>query len=80
MIKKNINTKFYLLFGLIIISFLLRLGICYSMGDTTWDGEGVEWGILTNSLISYKSYSLYHFDDLLAPSVYMPPDIHCYYI
>ena len=73
MIKKNINTKFYLLFGLIIISFLLRLVICYSTGDTTWDGEGVEWGILANSLSSYKSYSLWHFDDLLVPSVYMPP-------
>jgi 4-amino-4-deoxy-L-arabinose transferase-like glycosyltransferase len=70
---KNINTKFLILFSLIVVSFLLRLISSYFYGDTKWEGEPTEWGILVHHLTNYNSYSLYRFGDLLAPSVYMPP-------
>ena len=70
MIKKNININFYLLLGLIILSFLLRFVTVYFVRDIAIDNE---WNILIDNLVKFKSYSLYTFDNQLIPSVYMPP-------
>ena len=70
MIKKNININFYLLLGLIILSFLLRFVVVYFVRDIA---IGNEWNILIDNLVKFKSYSLYTFDNKLIPSVYMPP-------
>ena len=70
MIKKNININFYLLLGLIILSFLLRFVVVYFVRDIA---IGNEWNILIDNLVKFKSYSLYTFDNQLIPSVYMPP-------
>jgi len=70
--KTNIEQRYYLLPILIGISFLSRISVSYFFGDKAFDGQG-EWGILVESLIFFNTYSLYHFDDLLVPSVYMPP-------
>ena len=70
MIKKNININFYLLLGLIILSFLLRFVTVYFVRDISIDNE---WNILIDNLVKFKSYSLYTFDNQLIPSVYMPP-------
>ena len=70
MIKKNININFYLLLGLIILSFLLRFVTVYFVRDIA---IGNEWNILIDNLVKFKSYSLYTFDNQLIPSVYMPP-------
>jgi len=73
MIKKNINTKFYLLSGLIIISLLFRFAAAYFFKDPSFEGAFTEWGVLVYNLINYKSYSIYQFENLMVPSVYMPP-------
>ena len=70
MIKRKINIRFYLIPGLIIISFLLRLISAYFLRDMELDHE---WDILVNNLINNKSYSFYTFNSVLIPSVYMPP-------
>ena len=70
MFKRKINIGFYLIAGLIIFSFLLRLISAYFLRDMELD---YEWNILVNNLINYKSYSFYTFNSILIPSVYMPP-------
>jgi 4-amino-4-deoxy-L-arabinose transferase-like glycosyltransferase len=70
--KTNIEQRYHLLLVLIGLSFLSRIYVSYLFGDKEFDGQG-EWGILVESLIYFNTYSLYHFDNLLAPSVYMPP-------
>jgi len=70
MFKRKINIRFYLIAGLIIFSFLLRLISAYFLRDMELD---YEWNILVNNLINYKSYSFYTFNSILIPSVYMPP-------
>ena len=70
MIKKNININFYLLLGLIILSFLLRFVTVYFVRDLA---IGNEWNILIDNLVKFKSYSFYTFDNQLIPSAYMPP-------
>ena len=78
--KKSINQildnifskKNYLLFWLLVISFLLRLIAVYYVKDTRI-GHEQEWGILFDNLIKYKSYSFHTFNDQMIPSVFMPP-------
>ena len=66
MIKRKINIGFYLIPGLIIISFLLRLISAYFLRDMEFDQE---WNILVNNLINYKSYSFYTFNSVLIPRI-----------
>ena len=73
MIEKTANTKFILLSGLIIISFIIRLITAYFLGDDSFESASTEWSVLVYSLIENKSYSIYQFGDLFVPSVYMPP-------
>ena len=73
MIQKIKNIKFILLSGLIIISFIIRLIAAYFLGDESFESASTEWSVLVYNLIENKSYSLYHFDDLFIPSIYMPP-------
>ena len=73
MIEKTANTKFILLSGLIIISFIIRLIAAYFLGDDSFESASTEWSVLVYSLIENKSYSIYQFGDLFVPSVYMPP-------
>ena len=73
MIEKIKNIKFILLSGLIIISFIIRLIAAYFLGDESFESASTEWSVLVYNLIENKSYSLYHFDDLFIPSIYMPP-------
>ena len=70
--KKSIN-KNYFLKELIIISFLSRLFSAYFFGDGSFEEAFTEWGVLVYSLIDYRIYSFYHFEELFIPSVYMPP-------
>jgi len=73
MIQKIKNIKFILLSGLIIISFIIRLIAAYFLGDESFESASTEWSVLVFNLIENKSYSLYYFDGLFIPSVYMPP-------
>lgn len=73
MFKKKINFKFNLLWGIIVISFLIRLITTYFFRDPSFDSANTEWGVLVYNLVNFKSYSIYHFDNILVPSVYMPP-------
>lgn len=70
--NKNIKKKYFLK-ELIILSFLIRLYTAYFFGDNSFEEAFTEWGVLVYSLIDYKTYSFYHFEGLLVPSVYMPP-------
>ena len=62
--------KFYLIPGLIIFSFLLRILTVYFVHDTQF---AYEWDVLFNNLIKYNSYSFFTFNEQLMPSTYMPP-------
>jgi len=73
MIKKTKNIKFFLLWGLIIVSFLIRLISVYFFGDESFESASTEWSVLVYSLIENKNYSIYKFGELFVPSVYMPP-------
>ena len=73
MIKKTKNIKFFLLWGLIIVSFLIRLISVYFFGDDSFESASTEWSVLVYSLIENKNYSIYKFGELFVPSVYMPP-------
>ena len=64
------NSKFLLLFFLIITSFFARFITAYTLGDRVIDNE---WNILVNNLINYKSFSFYVAGDQIIPSAYMPP-------
>ena len=68
--KEKDNIKFYLITGLISLSFLSRVISTYFFGDSSFDNE---WGILLKNLINYKSFSYYVFDNQPVPSAYMPP-------
>ena len=72
MAKNNIkfNSKFSLLFLLIVLSFFARVITAYFLGDRIIDNE---WSVLVNNLINYKSFSFYISGDQIIPSAYMPP-------
>ena len=68
--KENLIQNNYLIFSLILITFLSRLFMVFFLRDTHLENE---WQTLLNNLINYKSYSFYTFKDQLIPSAYMPP-------
>ena len=68
--KENLIQNNYLIYSLILITFLSRLLMVFFIRDTHLENE---WQILLNNLINYKSYSFYTFQDQLIPSAYMPP-------
>ncbi len=70
MSKENLFTKFYLLWGLVFFSFLLRFISVFFFRDVYIDNE---WQVLLYNLINNQSYSFYTFGELLIPSAYMPP-------
>ena len=55
MIKKTKNIKFFLLWGLIIVSFLIRLISVYFFGDDSFESASTEWSVLVYSLIENKN-------------------------
>ena len=74
MIKAITNIKIHYLFWLVFLSFALRLVAVYFYSDTNLQSQNVnEWNILLENLIKYKSYSLYTYNNIPIPSVYMPP-------
>ena len=70
MSKENLIQNNYLIYSLILITFLSRLFMVFFLRDTHLENE---WQTLLNNLINYKSYSFYSFQDQLIPSAYMPP-------
>ena len=68
--KENLIQKNYLIYSLILITFLSRLFMVFFLRDTHLENE---WQTLLNNLINYKSYSFYTFQEQLIPSAYMPP-------
>jgi len=74
MTKEEKNKKINFLLWLIILSFASRVIATYFFRDLDLYSENAnEWNILLQNLIQYKSYSLYIFNEVPIPSVYMPP-------
>ena len=74
MTKEEKNKKTNFLLWLIILSFASRVIAIYFFRDLDLYSENAnEWNILLQNLIQYKSYSLYIFNEVPIPSVYMPP-------
>ena len=73
MFETKINFKPSLMSGVIVISFLIRLIAAYFFRDSSFDNANTEWTFLVYNLVNFKSYAIYNFDNVLVPSVFMPP-------
>ena len=73
MFETKINFKPNLMLGVIVISFLIRLIAAYFFRDSSFDNANTEWTFLVYNLVNFKSYAIYNFDNVLVPSVFMPP-------
>ena len=78
--KKNINqildNKKKIIFLLIGLSFVIRLIALYFFHDDEMDNE---WGVLLNNLIKFKTYSFFTHENILIPSVMVPP-LYVYFL
>lgn len=71
-----VNKYIYNIFGTISISIILRMLLLNEYGDTTLDNE---WGTLFFNLKHNNILAFRSFDDVLLPTVYMPP-LYIYFI
>ncbi len=71
-----VNKYIYNIFGAISISIILRMLLLNEYGDTTLDNE---WGTLFFNLKHNNILAFRSFDDVLLPTVYMPP-LYIYFI
>ena len=67
MLNKISKENFILL---ILFLSILRFGIAFIYGDSTYE---MEWGVIVKNLLSDSSFSYHEIDGQKIPTVYMPP-------
>ena len=70
------DKEIFTIFLLIVFSALIRIPVIIIFGDTNLENE---WTQLANNLINHKGLSLYTFEGLLLPNLWMPP-LYAYYL